>query len=339
MLSSSSFNALLKTIEEPPAHVVFILATTELHKVPLTISSRCQTFRFKPISDALEITHLTDLAAAEGIEIEDGAAEIIAKNAGGALRDAMTILDRAISYGGNKITEASVYEMLGLMPKELVEKAASALVNKDAQTLHSIFETLKREGFDSIGLLKDLKKVFGDIFYFSLKAANEPFAGAAALLKKTSSVFIAGITRKISKLIDEIRFSDTPALSAEVGLFTIMESSLDLEHFVNRLTELEAALSGDELSLSGLSEKKTPVEPKPANIAPKQPAKEVFKPEAKVRQAAISDEEPFVAGDYSKDFTDEKEKKKVLFSMEPTDTAKRILNIIDGVLVASYEES
>ncbi len=256
MLSTSSFNALLKTIEEPPAHVVFILATTELHKVPLTISSRCQTFRFKPIADNLETTHLMDLAGAEGIELEPAAAEVIAKNAGGALRDALTILDRAIAFSGDKITEASIQEMLGLMPKELVQKAAIAMVDKDGAALHQIFETMKQEGFDVIGLLKDLKKTFGDIFYFSLKAAPEPFTAAGDLLKKTSPAFIAGLTRKIARLEGEVKFSDTPALSAEVGLFTIMESALDIEHFLNRLSELESAINtGAPLTPS--SEKKT----------------------------------------------------------------------------------
>ena len=90
MLSKSSFNALLKTLEEPPSHVVFILATTEFNKVPLTITSRCQTFRFKPIEEKEIITHLLDLAGAENFELTDGAAKQIAKNAGGALRDALT---------------------------------------------------------------------------------------------------------------------------------------------------------------------------------------------------------------------------------------------------------
>ncbi len=293
MLSTSSFNALLKTIEEPPQHVIFILATTELHKVPLTISSRCQTFRFKPIEEGQSASHLMDLAEAEGIDMEQGAAEIIAKNAGGALRDALTIMDRAIAFCGGKITEAAVGEMLGLMPKDLVQKAAVAVVNKDARQLHEVFDTIKKEGFDPLGLLKDLKNAFGNIFYFSIKAAPEPFAGAEALLKEHSAAYIAGLTRKISKVIDEVKFSDTPLLSAEVGLFTVMESSLDLDQFINRLSALEAALSSGDFASQ--TEKKTLNEPPAPQKAVQTPQNPIIKPQLKEELPAATAQQPVVS--------------------------------------------
>lgn len=243
MLSTSSFNALLKTIEEPPGHVVFILATTELHKVPLTISSRCQTFRFKPITEEEITSHLMDLAGAENVDLEEEAAKIIAKTAGGALRDALTIFDRAISFSSGKIDKALVSEMLGLMPQDLVQEAVLSIVRNDSASLHKVFETVQNEGFDALSLLKDLKNAFGEIFYLSLKTGKEPFKGAADILKEASPGFIAGLTRKISKLIDEVKFSDTPLLSAEVGLFTIMENTLDIESFVSRLEALESSLN------------------------------------------------------------------------------------------------
>ena len=121
MLSASSFNALLKTIEEPPSHVVFILATTEKHKVPATIVSRCQTFRFRPLTIDEISAHLLDLSDAENIELAPAAAKVIAKNAGGAMRDALTLLDRAIAYCGNRIDEKSVGDMLGLTPEDLIQ--------------------------------------------------------------------------------------------------------------------------------------------------------------------------------------------------------------------------
>ncbi|MDR0953033.1 MAG: DNA polymerase III subunit gamma/tau [Elusimicrobiota bacterium] len=284
MLSASSFNALLKTIEEPPSHVVFILATTELHKVPLTISSRCQTFRFKPIGEADISAHLLDLANAENIELEEGAAKIIAKSAGGALRDALTMLDRAIAFSDGKISTALVAEMLGILPQDLVQKALLALVNKDSLGLHKVFETVQNEGFEAQGLLKDLKDALGDIFYLSLNAGKEPFVGAKDLLKEMTPGYFAALTRKISKLIDEVNFSDTPALSAEVGLFTIMDSSLDIEGLINRLEVLGENIQEDADDDSGLgledntAEKKTLnnfTEPKPASKTPKTEAKEL----------------------------------------------------------------
>lgn len=239
MLSASSFNALLKTIEEPPAHVVFILATTEKHKVPATIVSRCQTFRFRPLTADEISTHLVELAEAEGIDLSAAAAKIIAKNAGGAMRDGLTLLDRAIAYCGDHIDEKAVSEMLGLTSAELLIDAISALCHKDNAQMHQVFQTLQAEGFDANTFLKDLKNMLGDLFYFSLGQGSEPFAGASALTGEVSTGFLARLTRKLNKLIDEVKFSDNALVSAEVGLFTIMDSVLDIDGFVRRLEALE----------------------------------------------------------------------------------------------------
>lgn len=239
MLSTSSFNALLKTIEEPPAHVVFILATTEKHKVPATIVSRCQTFRFRPITVDEISNHLLDLAGAENIDLTPAAARIIAKNAGGAMRDALTLLDRAIAYSGERIDEKLVGEMLGLTPDELIAQAVNALTQKDSAALHQVFETLKNEGFDANAFLKDLKNTLGDLFYFSLGQGEEPFDGAKAITAQVSSGFLAALSRKVNKLIEEVKFSDNTLVSAEVGLFTVMDSCLDIDGFIRRLEALE----------------------------------------------------------------------------------------------------
>ncbi len=239
MLSTSSFNALLKTIEEPPAHVVFILATTEKHKVPATIVSRCQTFRFRPITVDEISNHLLDLAGAENIDLTPAAARIIAKNAGGAMRDALTLLDRAIAYSGERIDEKLVGEMLGLTPDELIAQALNALTQKDSAALHQVFETLKNEGFDANAFLKDLKNTLGDLFYFSLGQGSEPFEGAKAITARVSSGFLAALSRKVNKLIEEVKFSDNTLVSAEVGLFTVMDSCLDIDGFIRRLEALE----------------------------------------------------------------------------------------------------
>jgi len=239
MLSASSFNALLKTIEEPPAHVVFILATTEKHKVPATIVSRCQTFRFRPLTVDEITTHLLDLSGAENIDLTPAAAKVIAKNAGGAMRDALTLLDRAIAFCGNRIDEKTVGDMLGLTPDDLIKQAVGALVQKDNNALHQVFETIQTEGFDANSFLKDLKNALGEAFYFALGQGEEPFDGAKDILQHVSPGFLAQISRKINKIIEEVKFSDNPLISAEVGLFTVMDSCLDVENLVRRLEALE----------------------------------------------------------------------------------------------------
>lgn len=285
MLSDSSFNALLKTIEEPPAHVVFILATTELNKVPLTITSRCQTYRFKPISEQDITNHLLDLAQAEDLELEEDAARVIAHSAGGALRDALTIMDRAIAFcQGKKITKESLSSMLGLLPQDLLIKAAKALVAKDTTAMHEVFSSLKAEGFEALGLLKDLKNMLGALFYYSLKTSPIPFEGADDLLKEARPVYIAGLTRKIGKLIDEVKFSDTPALIAEVGLFTIMESTFDIDSFITRLENIEKGLVPAD------TEKKTLNEPSEAVFLKQNLPKE----EAKTEKPELSAQERWI---------------------------------------------
>lgn len=244
MLSASSFNALLKTIEEPPAHVVFILATTEKHKVPATIVSRCQTFRFRPITVNEITTHLLELAQAEGLDVTEKAARIIAKNAGGALRDALTLMDRAIAYSDGKIDEKLVGEMLGLTPQDLLSNTLKALIQKDSAALHRAFETLRAEGFDANSFLKDIKNALGDLFYFSLSQGATPFEGAEQITALASPGLLAALSRKVNKLAEEIKFSDNALVSAEVGLFTIMDSCFDIEGFIRRLEALERGENG-----------------------------------------------------------------------------------------------
>ena len=261
MLSASSFNALLKTIEEPPAHVVFILATTEKHKVPTTIVSRCQTFRFRPIT-ADEITkHLLELAEAEGLNVTEKAARIIAKNAGGALRDALTLMDRAIAYSDGKIDEKLVGEMLGLTPQDLLAQTITALVRKDSVLLHTAFETLRAEGFDANSFLKDLKNTLGDLFYFALSQGSAPFESAERIIALATPGLLAALSRKVNKLAEEVKFSDNALVSAEVGLFTVMDSCFDVEGFVRRLEALERGESVDT-TVPPTTTKKTPATPK-----------------------------------------------------------------------------
>ncbi|HJD19843.1 MAG TPA: DNA polymerase III subunit gamma/tau [Candidatus Avelusimicrobium excrementipullorum] len=244
MLSASSFNALLKTIEEPPQHVVFILATTEKHKVPATIVSRCQTFRFRPMTSDEITNHLMDLAEAEGLDLTEKAARIIAKNAGGAMRDALTLMDRAIAYSDGKIDDKLVGEMLGLTPQDLLSQTVGALIDKDSAALHGAFETLRAEGFDANAFLKDLKNALGDLFYFSLGQGAAPFDGAQEMTARASAGLLAALSRKVNKLAEEVKFSDNALVSAEVGLFTVMDSCFDVDGFIRRLEALERGEGG-----------------------------------------------------------------------------------------------
>jgi len=148
MLSQSAFNAFLKTLEEPPAHAIFILATTEKHKIIPTILSRCQIFDFRRITVADTLLHLKDICQKEGIEAEEDALHIIGQKADGALRDALSIFDRITSSSGKKITYADVIENLNVLDYDYYFQITDALLAEDSVAILNLFDQILRKGFD-----------------------------------------------------------------------------------------------------------------------------------------------------------------------------------------------
>ena len=157
MLSAAAFNALLKTLEEPPAHVKFIFATTEPQKVLPTIVSRCQRFDLKPISPELIAGHLKKIAAAENVKVTDGALACIARLADGGMRDAQSILDQMISFCGGEIAEPDVLDVYGLVAAEKIAELAAALAAGDDRRIVAIVDECDADGRDLVRLLTDLQ--------------------------------------------------------------------------------------------------------------------------------------------------------------------------------------
>ena len=156
MLSNSSFNALLKTLEEPPAHVKFIFATTDVQKVPTTILSRCQRFDLRRIPAKLISDHLQFIAKNEKIALDDAAAHAIAKGAEGGLRDAESMLDQLVAFCGNKITEKDVLSIFGFTAQETVSGLCDHILNGDAASALALLYAQAEEGRDLSRLLSDL---------------------------------------------------------------------------------------------------------------------------------------------------------------------------------------
>ncbi|MBI4349860.1 MAG: DNA polymerase III subunit gamma/tau, partial [Elusimicrobia bacterium] len=241
MLSDKAFNALLKTVEEPPKHVVFVMATTEQHKVPLTILSRSQCFRFRPISEADIIARLKEITAAEKIKTDPEALKHIARAAGGAMRDAITLLDRAASFGHGEVKTDVLNDLLGHPGEEVVNSMALALVNRDAAALHSAFDKLNSEGYDPLTALRELRNNFSEAFLAAQGfSKGEPVKGLPA---GTPPLLLARLSRKLNIVIEEVKFSDSLAIAAEVALFTLMETPQDLEGLVRKLEGLESRLA------------------------------------------------------------------------------------------------
>jgi len=157
MLSPAAFNALLKTLEEPPPHVKFVFATTEAQKLLPTIISRCQRFDLKPIPAPLIAGHLGHIAKAEGIAISEGALNAIARLADGGMRDAQSILDQMIAFCGDKVEEADVLEVYGLVAEEKISELASAIARADIKRIIELVDDFDANGRDLVRLLIDLE--------------------------------------------------------------------------------------------------------------------------------------------------------------------------------------
>ncbi len=162
MLTNEAFNALLKTLEEPPAHAMFIFATTEPYKVPRTIISRCQAFEFRRISPSLIASHLMQVGASEGTTVAEDAARLIAERARGGMRDALVMLEQAMSYQGKEISAASVLDMLGLVDRSVQEGFIEAIRTGDRPTVLATVDGLVDRGKDLETFLTDVVHILRD---------------------------------------------------------------------------------------------------------------------------------------------------------------------------------
>jgi len=172
MLTREAFNALLKTLEEPPPHTIFIFATTEFHKVPATIVSRCQHFEFKKISHKEIINHLLDITQKEKITISSYGLNLIADAADGSLRDAQSLLDQAVSYSGENISDEDLKEILGAVSREILFAVSQAILNEKPDRVFSLVDTIMEKGYDLRFFYKELIQHFRDLLL--VKSVQNP---------------------------------------------------------------------------------------------------------------------------------------------------------------------
>ncbi len=163
MLSSAAFNAFLKTLEEPPKHAIFILATTEKHKIIPTILSRCQIFDFKRITVKDAKVHLAEVAQSQGVQFEDDALHIIAQKADGAMRDALSIFDRVVSFCGNNLTRQAVTENLNVLDFETYIKVTDLILENNIPEILIAYNEILSKGFDGHHFISGLASHFRDL--------------------------------------------------------------------------------------------------------------------------------------------------------------------------------
>ena len=233
MLSKQAFNGLLKTLEEPPPHVKFVFATTEIRKVPVTVLSRCQRFDLRRIDAALLIAHLSAIAEKEGVEAEPEALRQIARAAEGSARDALSILDQAIAYGGGKVDAASVQEMLGLADRTRIVDLFEHVMQGDTASALAEIAAQHESGADPAIVLTDL----ADFTHYVTRLKLAPNAAGHAAISETERVRGAAFAETLSlrvlsrawqmlvKGIEETAEAPRPLASAEMVLVRLCHAA------------------------------------------------------------------------------------------------------------------
>jgi DNA polymerase-3 subunit gamma/tau len=277
MLTTEAFNALLKTLEEPPAHVIFLFATTEPQKVPLTILSRCQRFDLRRIPLRLIVERLAFIAGKEGVEIEPDALLAVARAAEGGLRDAESALDQLIAFQGSKISEEHVLSVFGLMPRKALEELTMAVFKGDIAALISAVERMDRQGKDMHRLALELMDHCRNLLiYLEIGAAGdemditetqlETLKAEAALVDAERLFRIIDV---LTETIDRLRFALSKKTLLEVALLRCARAAttVSLDQIVAELKQLSPGMEGGRKAESRVQEREVSEPKVPAGKA------------------------------------------------------------------------
>ena len=261
MLSLAAFNALLKTLEEPPSHILFFFATTEPHKIPITILSRCQRYDLRRIDTDAIADHLRAICTNENVPVPDESLWVIAREAGGSMRDSLSLLDQVVACSHGDIDHASVLNILGVFDTQELFAISDAVCKGDVPSLLGLLDTLYRNG-------KDLKKLYYDLMtdfrnLFVLKMANQPeklvtfqndeIETARAQLKNVTGSELSQLIDLFAREEASIRFSTQPRIAMEMAFIRMarLKPALSIGTLIERLDLLRDDLAkgghGNEL--------------------------------------------------------------------------------------------
>lgn len=256
MLSQSAFNALLKTLEEPPPRVVFIMATTEHHKVPETILSRCQQFEFRTIATAKIFERLKLISKAEKITVPDDALREIARTGDGSMRDAQSALDQVISFAGDNIKKEDVELALGVAGADILSRIMDAIAdNKPAEAI-TVVDDIVMRGHDLRNFCRDLLAHFRDLLVTKVSASAELLESAICSpeeLKRQAALFsesdLVRFFHSLTETETKLRTATQPRYQLEIGIVKLMELR-GVETIAEILARLAALESGGSVSSS-----------------------------------------------------------------------------------------
>ena len=252
MLSTAAFNALLKTLEEPPSHVMFILATTESHKIPATVLSRCQRHDFRRIGIKSIVEHMVNLCAREGFNISPSSLDIIAREAGGCMRDALSLLDQVMVCSMEGAEQKDVADILGIVDRKIIFNTSAALFDGNISALLEILDEIYYTGHDIRKFYKDLTLHFRNILIIKVAKQTEGLVdlpdheidSIKDQIKEISSVLINQIFDILFKEASLVKYSDDPKLAIEMIFVRLlsMKPVLPIDQFIKKLDQLKGRI-------------------------------------------------------------------------------------------------
>ena len=260
MLSQGAFNALLKTLEEPPSYVIFILATTEPHKIPATILSRCQRFDFKRVTVKDMTARMQRICNEENIEVEEKALNLIARNSQGALRDALSILDQCISFADSKIEYKDAVELLGTVNIEQLFEMAQSIIDQDTKKSLQILNEFVVWGKDIRNLINDLIDHFRNLMVCKVSTELDEIISlpeeTIKQLKEQSKIVdindLIRILNILSETQDNMKSSSNPRVLAEVTIMKTAQPMFDesKEALIKRIENLEKTIESGNIKIN-----------------------------------------------------------------------------------------
>jgi DNA polymerase III subunit gamma/tau len=258
MLSIGAFNALLKTLEEPPKHVIFILATTEPHKIPLTIISRCQRFDFRRITASAIVGRMKEIVHNQQVDVEEAALDVIARAADGGMRDALSLLDQAISYSDDQVRLDEALLITGSVSQGIIGKMADAIQQKDAATALQALDQLMYQGKDPARFIEDFIYYYRDMLLYQTAPTLEDVLERVTvdekfmqLAKEIPASEIYEIIETLSKSQQEMKWTNHPRIFLEVAFVKLCQQTTASSHFeqegynslLEKITSLQSELS------------------------------------------------------------------------------------------------
>lgn len=264
MLTTEAFNALLKTLEEPPSHVMFILATTEPHRLPATVISRCQRFEFRRIPLEEQVAHLEHVCAEESIEAETAALQFIARLSEGGMRDALSLLDQISSFSSGRITYADAVSLTGGIASEQFEKLAGAVRDRDTGTALEIIDSLMQEGKSAEKCMESLIHYFRDLLMIRMIPDSPAVTGRIVDAARFGEISNGFRSEDIFRIIDvlnhyqtEMKYSNQPQTLFEVAMMKACSSGSSGEsHSTLEHSLAEASSTGDSVHSGELQQLK-----------------------------------------------------------------------------------